>query len=494
MLLEHYGLAEQPFGVTPDPRFLYLGPKHREALASLLYGTEANRGFLALIAKPGMGKTSLLFQYLEHLRKERTAFIFQTDCNSREFVRHILTDLGLDATGKDLAAMHEMLNQFLTEEMRAGRRFVLVIDEAQNLTEKVLESVRLLSNFETPWMKLMQIVIAGQPQLANRLAKPSLAQLRQRISLVIRIEPLKTEEINAYINHRLRVAGYQGPSLFTAGARLLIAKRSEGIPRNINNICFNAMSLACALKRKTIDRDIIREVLADLDLESLNEETAVVRKSEEEPKYSVSQTLRNVEWKALFRDWLSKLPEVKADRIYFAFFVVASALLLVLGLSAIHANRKQRQAFVPQAPLPAETSFIAPTPAPVLQNSTILAAPNVSLTGLNAASPSDQGIQVLLPQYEATQSDTPAENTIEKNRSVIVMPGQTLYQISVKYFGKYNSDIFEKIRDLNPWLINPNRINSGSEIRIPLAKEDSGDEYPPAKQGSNTAALRMEKP
>src|SRR6202171_6811563 len=118
MFLEHYGLIEEPFGVTPDPRFLYLGPKHREAFASLLNGTEANRGFLALIAKPGMGKTSLLFAYLEHLRnKARTAFVFQTDCDSREFVGHILIDLGLDASGKDLPAMHEMLNQLL---MRSG--------------------------------------------------------------------------------------------------------------------------------------------------------------------------------------------------------------------------------------------------------------------------------------------------------------------------------------------------------------------------------------
>jgi hypothetical protein len=231
-----------------------------------------------------------------------------------------------------------------------------------------------------------------------------------------------------------------------------------------------------------------------LDLESLNEETAVVRKPQEEPKHSISQTLRNVEWKSRFRDWLPKLPEIKADRIYFAFFVVASALLLALGLSAIHANKKQRQAFVPQVPLPAETSFIAPTPPPVLQDSTILAAPNVSLTGLNAATPSDQRTQALLPQYEGTQPDTPAENAIAKNRSVTVMPGQTLYQISVKYFGKYNSDIFEEIRDLNPWLINPDRINSGSEIRIPLVREDSGDEYSSAKQGSNTAARRVEKP
>jgi general secretion pathway protein A len=448
MLLEHYGLFEEPFGVTPDPRFLYLGSKHREALASLLYGTEANRGFLALIAKPGMGKTSLLFQYLEHLRNNAsTAFVFQTDCNSREFIRHILIDLGLDASGKDLAAMHEMLNQFLTEEMRVGRRFILVIDEAQNLNEKVLESVRLLSNFETPWKKLMQIVIAGQPQLAKRLARSSLAQLRQRISLVIRIEPFMPEEINAYIDHRLWVAGYQGPSLFTAGARLMIAEHSEGIPRNINNICFNAMSIARALKRKTIDRDIIREVLADLDLESLNEETAVARKSQEEPKNSVSQTPRNVGRKSRFRDWLPR-------------FAVASALLLALSLSVFHVNRKERQASALQVPSPAETSFIAPTATP------------------------DKG----------TQSGAPTKHTIEQYRSIIVMPGETLYQISVKYFRKYNREIFEEIHELNPSLTNPDRIQSGHEIRIPSVKEDSGDRHPAAKQDSHTASGRVEKP
>src|SRR5271169_3463401 len=272
MFLEYYKLAEQPFGVTPDSRFLYLGPKHREALASLVYGTESNRGFLALIARPGMGKTSLLYHYLSYLRdKARTAFIFRTDCDSREFIRHLLIDLGMDVAGMDLPAMHDSLNRLLTEEMRAGRRFVLVIDEAQNLDEKVLESIRLLSNFETPWTKLMQIVLAGQPQLADRLASPTMAQLRQRISMVIRIEPLTHQEVNAYIDHRLWIAGCEKPAFLTVGARKLIADHSEGIPRNINNLCFNAMSLGCALKRKTIDRDIINDVIADLDLESLRE-------------------------------------------------------------------------------------------------------------------------------------------------------------------------------------------------------------------------------
>lgn len=261
---EHFGLSEQPFGVTPDPRFLYLGPQHRQALAALNYGTELNRGFLTLIAPPGLGKTSLLFNYLEGQRnKARTAFVFQTDCGPRDLMAYILADLGLNAEGKDLPAMHSMLNQVLSEEMRLGRRFILAIDEAQNLSEKTLESVRLLSNFETPWMKLMQIVLAGQPQLAERLAEPSMAQLQQRISFAIELEPLSCEEIAAYVDHRLWIAGYKGLPLFSVGARSLLAEKSEGVPRKINNLCFCAMSLAWAKNQQTVDREMMREILLE---------------------------------------------------------------------------------------------------------------------------------------------------------------------------------------------------------------------------------------
>src|SRR5580700_4534538 len=146
LLLDYYGLNEQPFGVTPDPRFLYLGAKHRQALDVLNYSTELNRGFVTLIAKPGMGKTYLLFHYLEGLRdKARTVFLFQTDGDSSELMRYLLADLGLNAKGMDLPEMRAVLSQVLMSEMQAGRRFVLVIDEAQNLDEKVLESIRLLS-------------------------------------------------------------------------------------------------------------------------------------------------------------------------------------------------------------------------------------------------------------------------------------------------------------------------------------------------------------
>jgi general secretion pathway protein A len=271
VFLNFYGLKQQPFGVTPDPRFLYLSPAHREALASLYYGLESGRGFLALIAKPGMGKTSLLFQLLDRFRTSaRTAFVFQTQCTSREFMKFLLLEVNCEShEQQDLVSMHDQFNRCLLREARAGRRVIIMIDEAQNLDPSVLETVRLLSDFETPHAKLLQIVMAGQPELADKLARPGLGQLRQRIAVLSRLEPLPFLDVERYIEYRLRIAGYIGESMFTPGARRLIFELSQGIPRCINNLCFNALSLSCALQRKTIDEDMVREVAADFDLASL---------------------------------------------------------------------------------------------------------------------------------------------------------------------------------------------------------------------------------
>jgi general secretion pathway protein A len=277
MLLDHYGLREQPFGVTPNPRFLHLSPGHREAMASLVYGIESGRGFLALIAPPGMGKTTLLFQLLERLGgAARTVFLFQTQCDARGLMRSIMVDLGLGAgEDEDLVTLQSRLNQVLIEELQARRKFVLVVDEAQNLEDSALEFARMLSNFETPREKLMHIILAGQPQLAEKLARPSMVQLRQRISMFVRLRPLGVAETGHYIDHRLRVAGYSGDALFNRGAVSAVASLSGGTPRNINNICFNALSLGYAAGKRVIDSDIVREVVADLDLERLAAETGV---------------------------------------------------------------------------------------------------------------------------------------------------------------------------------------------------------------------------
>ena len=264
------GLRENPFGVTPDPRFLFLSQTHREALASLVNGIDCDFGFQILVAQPGMGKTTLLFNFLERFRGEaHTAFLFQPQPNPVELFQSVLIELGTHSEETSLRKLSEQLNQVLTRSAEEHKRVIVVLDEAQNLDFSVLEALRQLSNFETASSKLMQIILAGQPQLAKRLALPEQEQLMQRISAFGRLSPLALTETQAYIEHRLATAGYQGAHLFTQGAIRSIWERSRGVPRNVNTLCFGAMMLAFAEHAKSIDNRIIDEAGRDLDLNSV---------------------------------------------------------------------------------------------------------------------------------------------------------------------------------------------------------------------------------
>jgi general secretion pathway protein A len=196
-------------------------------------------------------------------------FLFQTQCNSSELLRYLLSELGVEYDATDVVAMHRTLNEVLLQEMLQGRRFVLIVDEAQNLQDSVLETIRLLSNFETTHSKLIQIILAGQPQLVHTLMRPSLAQLRQRIAMVANLEPLGTTEVAEYVEHRLGTAGSSGKPVFTHDALKLIAERTEGIPRSINNLCFNALLLGYSMRQEIIDFEIVERVARELALELL---------------------------------------------------------------------------------------------------------------------------------------------------------------------------------------------------------------------------------
>src|SRR5882724_2404709 len=325
MFLDFYQLREQPFGVTPDPRYLYLSPGHREALASLFYGIETNRGFLSLVAEPGMGKTTLLFQLLQRWRGHvNSAFLFQTQCDSREFIRYLMNDLGLGSDGKDFVRMHSELNKFLFREALAGRPVVIFIDEAQNLADSVLETVRLLSDFESAEKKLLQIVLAGQPELGQRLSRPGMTQLRQRIAIQARLDPLPACEVVRYIGHRLQVAGYKGTELFTPGALGLIAERSGGIPRLINHLCFSALSLGCATRQKQITSEVVGQAALDLSLETHAPKIPVPHQ-QTAPK--VSSSLRQ-SWQS-FCAWIT-------DNLFRRRVLQMSVLSLVCGSFVIY--------------------------------------------------------------------------------------------------------------------------------------------------------------
>jgi general secretion pathway protein A len=501
MFLEHFGLIEQPFGVTPDPRFLHLGKKHREALASLVYGTDTNRGFLTLIAEPGMGKTSLLYQFLEGLRgKARTAFLFQTDCDSRDFLRHILVDMGLDPSGRDVAQMHGMLNDELTREMQAGRRFILVIDEAQNLTEDVLESVRLLSNFETPWMKLMQIVIAGQPQLADRLTRPCLAQLRQRISSVIRIEPLSAEETNTYIDHRLWVAGYGGAPLFTVGARLRIAKHSGGIPRNINTLCFNAMSVALGQGAKQVDAKMVAEAASDVEMESLVQTKAraarVVVSAARQPAFlpeleagdhrvptmmyvfaafCVAMLFATFTWIGWERGMrldpvatvggaLAKTSSFVADRAE-KFGRFANELLQ-------RGDGSDAEAQIPQNQEPVATSESVELPPAEPTATRAVVEPGAALVTIPATVPS-----VVLAKPATTpaalRASVPAGfSDNDRILTVAIQRDATLRQLCLQYLGKNDRWTLAETYGINPLLNGAQVVRQGQRVQLPLYLRD----------------------
>jgi TonB family protein len=266
--LRHFGFRDSPFGVTPDPEFFLWTRMHNTALQSIISSIESNLGFSILLGNPGTGKTSLLFHLLAQYRESaRTAFIFQTQCKPHDLVRHIASELDLAVPRRDGVSLHQKLNGMLLEEARAGRKVLIVIDEAQNLRASSFEAVRLLSDFETGHSKLLNIVFSGSPQLGATLQTPELSQLAQRISTVARLQPFREDEVNDYVRFRLAVvASSPVEGLFSPESLAEIACRSEGVPRIINAICYRALMLAYTQGQASVSRELVRQAAKDLDL------------------------------------------------------------------------------------------------------------------------------------------------------------------------------------------------------------------------------------
>lgn len=261
-----YGFRDSPFRLTPDPDYLFLSANHQEALGHLLFGVKEGGGVVVITGEIGAGKTTLLRTLVRNLDAQTTvAYIFNPALSSLELLQTINADLGLLSSSTSKKELTDELNRFLLAQQAADRRTVVIVDEAQDLEPAVLEQLRLLSNLETERAKLLQIVLVGQPELAQTLARPDLAQLNQRVTLRWHLRPLPVDDTGGYIRHRLQVAGGgRAPVVFTPAAIRLVYQFSRGVPRLINVLCHRALLIAYTQEERKIDSNIVRQAMKEL--------------------------------------------------------------------------------------------------------------------------------------------------------------------------------------------------------------------------------------
>jgi general secretion pathway protein A len=262
---DYFGFTEKPFDLTPDPKYLYLSPKHKEVLAHLLYGIQENSGFLKIVGEVGTGKTTLCRTFLRGLHADfNIAYIFNPWITALELLQAINKELGIAHNSNSKKELTDILNEFLLQERQLGHRVVVIIDEAQDLDPVVLEQLRLISNLETETEKLIQIVLIGQPELDQLLAADQLRQLRQRITIQWELLPLNPDETWGYIQHRLTVAMGRGKAAFTRPAARLVYKYTQGIPRMINVLSDRALLIAYTRNTKRVNSRIVRLAAKDV--------------------------------------------------------------------------------------------------------------------------------------------------------------------------------------------------------------------------------------
>jgi general secretion pathway protein A len=270
MYKEFFGLRANPFNVNPDPRYLFLTRHTEEALACLTYGIQSRKGFVLLTGEVGTGKTTLVNKLLEWLRAQQvpTAYIFNSRMNVAQFLDYMMADFGIPLDTRSKSQILLRLYNWLLERYRSGETAVLIVDEAQNLADEVLEEIRMLTNLETFTEKLLQIVLVGQTELEQKLKQPNLRQLRQRLTLRAKTHPLTAEETRAYIQQRLRIAGSNGQQIFDEPAIEAVHRYSTGIPRIVNLTCEHCLVSAFVDQRKLVTEEIVDAVAHDFELDN----------------------------------------------------------------------------------------------------------------------------------------------------------------------------------------------------------------------------------
>jgi general secretion pathway protein A len=456
-----FGFREKPFNLTPDPKFLYLNASYREALAALHYGVVERKGFVSLIGEAGTGKTTLLRRLLSEIPREtRSVLVINPAIGFEEMLRFILTDLGrAPAPGASKLDMLEALNVELLDSLARGGNVVVLIDEAQDLTIPVLEELRLLSNLETAKEKILQLVLAGQPEFDGLLARPEIRQLRQRISVSARLRPLARSEVEAYVAARITAAGGDVRGLFTRGALFRLWWFSGGVPRLVNAACDNALVTAYARGKRTIGWREIGEAMRDLR--------------------------RQVTWAP--SRWRGVGTLVAAALVGAAIVLGAMELLRVRWPELLPGP-----VAVPTAvATPPPVASASPTATPVPTPTEVVAIPAAGVASPDAASaspePSPAGeVGTAAPSVTEFPTSTP-DPTPEPSATVSVNPltirvtdGDTLTDLAVHYYGSASPRVLATIRAANPWLDDPDVLWSGKLLTLPSPRVR--DDRPPSAE------------
>lgn len=314
MYKDFFGLRANPFNVNPDPRYLFLTRHTEEALACLTYGIQSRKGFVLLTGEVGTGKTTLINKLLEWLRLQQvaTAFVFNSRMNVPQFLDYMMADFGIPCETRSKSQILQKLYNWLLDRYRAGETAVLIVDEAQNLSDEVLEEIRMLTNLETFTEKLLQIVLVGQPELEAKLKQPHLRQLRQRLTLRAKTHPLTLEETKAYVAQRLRIAGSNGQAIFEPDALTTIHLHANGIPRVVNLLCEHSLVSAFVDQKRTIDARMVEAVARDFDLNEQPADPAAASTPAARPeKLDVAEALRTL---AVLADHLRQTEDLSKER------------------------------------------------------------------------------------------------------------------------------------------------------------------------------------
>ena len=467
MYTKFYEFSEKPFNITPDPKFLYLTPSHREALASMIYGIKERRGFISITGEVGTGKTTLIYTLLNNLdEKINTVLIYQTNITFEQLLKNILFELDIRIGDEDKTSLLRKLNEYLIRLLSEEETLTVIIDEAQNLPKGVMEELRILSNLETSKSKLLQILLVGQPELEVKLNSEDLRQLKQRIGIRRQIRPLSDEESEKYIDYRLKLVGSSSSKVFDPEAISLISRYAKGIPRTINILCDNAFLIGYSTSKKKINAHIIKEVISDM-------ESSIV----EEPIEPKSQ--------------VAHLPHPSTPKIIPLYNKVALLILslLCIGLLVL-LGREFLQGTVPQTDdITYERSHYAmkleEDKRIKEEHSMSSFTSTVSLSEVKTDPLSDGAIQTppiktdsvstkslqTVSHLSTSSTSLEAENNIE--RIITVKKGNCISYLALKYYHMTNETIVDLILKENPEITNAHLIHINQLIKIPEITEES---------------------